>query len=133
MAQDNAQRESNYYQTNRKPKRIALDFDGVLHTYSRGWQDGTIYDEPVPGVVEAIKELGRRFELIIFTCREPVEDVFLWALKTFGMEIPVTMEKPHADMYIDDRGYFFDGDWNKAIEEINRRESEGWKGWSRTE
>ena len=27
---------------------VAFDFDGVIHRYSKGWQDGSIYDEPFP-------------------------------------------------------------------------------------
>ena len=38
-------------------KSISIDFDRVIHKYSEGWKDGTIYDEPVDGAIEAIKRL----------------------------------------------------------------------------
>jgi len=38
-------------------KTIAIDFDGVIHAYSKGWQDGSCYDVPITGVFEAIDNL----------------------------------------------------------------------------
>ena len=37
-------------------KNIAIDFDGVIHNFDKGWYDGTCYGEPLPGSLEAIKK-----------------------------------------------------------------------------
>lgn len=50
---------------------IAIDFDGVIHKYSKGWQDGKCYDEPVEGVFEAIAELMKTYTVFIFSTRSP--------------------------------------------------------------
>ena len=39
-------------------KNIAIDFDGVIHTFDKGFYDGTCYGEPLPGSLEAIKTLS---------------------------------------------------------------------------
>ena len=54
--------------SNRKDS-IAVDFDGVIHGYSGGWKDGSIYDPPVPGVREALKKLQEKFRIVIFSTR----------------------------------------------------------------
>ena len=48
-------------------KNIAIDFDGVIHDFSRGWHDGTCYGDPLPGSIQAIRELSKNFNVIIFT------------------------------------------------------------------
>lgn len=49
---------------------IAIDFDGVIHQYSKGWQDGTCYDKPVEGVFEAIESLFKQgYNVFIFSTR----------------------------------------------------------------
>lgn len=53
-------------------KTIALDFDGVIHKYSKGWQDGSIYDKPFDGVFEKIRLLmDEGFAVFVLSTRRP--------------------------------------------------------------
>ena len=36
---------------------LAIDFDGVIHKNSKGFFDGTVYDSPIAGAIDAIKEI----------------------------------------------------------------------------
>lgn len=113
-----------------KKKVIALDFDGVLHQYD-GWRDGTIYGDPVVGAVETLNRWKDKYNLVIFTCRVPIKDVREWVFEKFGFNIVVTNMKPHADLYIDDRGCRFEGDWNKTasyVEGLDRKSFSTWTG-----
>lgn len=88
-------------------KRICVDFDGVIHRYSKGYQDGSIYDEPVEGAKEAmekLKEVG--YEVIIFTTRAPIE-IIDWVQKHQIPYDDITKIKIPAMAYIDDRGIRF--------------------------
>lgn len=101
-------------------KTIALDFDGVIHRYSKGWQDGVIYDPPVDGAVEAWFQLmDNDYALAVFTCRKDLDPVRLWMHKHFDFERRIgnfyepliTNIKPSAIAYIDDRAVRFTN-WN---------------------
>ena len=50
---------------------ISVDFDGVIHTYEKGWGDGTIYGEFMPGAVIYLKRLMKKYAVIIHTARDP--------------------------------------------------------------
>jgi 5'(3')-deoxyribonucleotidase len=109
---------------NKMKKTIAIDFDGVIHKYSKGWQDGKIYDEPVEGALEAIITLLERdYKVSVFTTREDIVKVKTWIIEKSHKckelqskpylfwfdrdEFNVTNQKPIAIVYIDDRGIRF--------------------------
>jgi len=50
---------------------ISVDFDVPIHLYSRGWHDGTLYDQPTPGALEALAYLMARDSVFIHTTRIP--------------------------------------------------------------
>jgi len=51
-------------------KTIAFDFDGVIHKYSKGWQDGSVYDPVLDGWVETVQQLHQEgYNVIILTTR----------------------------------------------------------------
>ena len=41
--------------------QIGIDFDGVIHKNSKGFYDGTIYDDPIEGVEEALKAIAEHY------------------------------------------------------------------------
>lgn len=101
-------------------QNIAIDFDGVIHNFSKGWHDGTCYGEPIPGSIEAIKSLSQKFRVVIFTAKakpsRPLVNgktgkqlVEEWLDKHGILQCisEITSEKPRAWLYIDDKGYRF--------------------------
>lgn len=120
------------------PKRVstvAVDFDGVIHAYSKGWHDGTIYDGPVPGALAALHELMRHYAVFVHTTRNR-RKVASWIEQRTGYGIEcvtspwpsqrsrrfwttqncllVTNKKLPAVAYIDDRGIRFES-WPQAL------------------
>ena len=48
---------------------VGIDFDKVIHKCSKGYYDGTIYDEPVEGAYEALERLAKNYTVIVYTCK----------------------------------------------------------------
>lgn len=105
-------------------RTIAIDFDGVIHRYSKGYHDGSCYDEPMEGVEDALRYLLRDYAVFVLSTRDP-HDIQKW----FEQHLPqfetrlipkagtifwdkqgiigITNRKLPAVAYIDDRGIRF--------------------------
>ena len=109
---------------------ICIDFDGVIHDYMRGWQDGTIYGHVTPGFFEWMEKARHHFKLVIYSSRSKTDEGVIamgrWLhnernawIKAGGerdpklpLEIEFAHEKPAAWLTIDDRCVRFDGNWS---------------------
>lgn len=103
---------------------IAVDFDGVIHSYTSSWKGaGYIPDAPVPGAIEWLNKMQEKFDIVIFTTRGKwfwnrwKIKAWLWdngyteqgAETWTDLKIKVTATKPPALIYIDDRAWRFNG------------------------
>jgi hypothetical protein len=111
-------------------KTIAVDFDGVIHTYDKGWQDGSIYGDFVEGAVTGLSYLMHDYAVFIHTSRNP-RKVARWIERQSGYALECTTRVPRsrfwtrrgyllvtdrklpASAYIDDRGVRFKN-WSQA-------------------
>lgn len=103
-----------------KRKTISIDFDGVIHKYSRGFQGlDNAYDPPMEGSIESIKDLHSKGFILKILSSRPKEVIYPW-LEKYGISELITEVSNHkfpATIYIDDRGYHFK-DWKTTMEEI---------------
>jgi len=110
-------------------KTICIDFDGVIHDYSNGWQGDDVFGKPVEGAKEGLKALkDAGWTIILFTTRKATGKLYDF-LAEHDLTVDYVNWNPNqpkntsgkliADVYLDDRGVCFDGDWKKAIELIS--------------
>lgn len=112
---------------------VAVDFDGVIHKYSRGWSDGSIYDPPMAGAIEGLIALADQYAVFVHTTRD------IWQvaeyLAGYGIATSTYMDRPStfwdgretilvtnyklpAIAYIDDRAYLFNG-WGTVAKDFS--------------
>lgn len=110
-------------------KTVVFDFDGVIHNYRNGWKAPDIIDDgPVPGIRKAIadiREAGYRVVVVSARCGYPegLQAIRMW-LSDNSIEVDaVTMEKPPALCYIDDRAICFDGHPETLLNKIDNFET----------
>jgi len=115
-------------------KNLAIDFDGVIHNANKGWGDGTCYGDPLPGALEAVKQLSEKYTIVIFTAKAKADRPLVnnktgvmlvteW-LEKYNIDqyvSSITSEKPRADLYIDDNGYRFEN-WKDTLNFIKSYE-----------
>src|SRR5690606_32058853 len=91
---------------------VIFDFDGVIHSYTSGWQGATsIPDPPVPGIKEAIQQIREDYRVTVVStrCFQPggIEAIQNYLAK-HGIEVDgVTAEKVPAILTVDDRAICF--------------------------
>lgn len=109
-----------------KRSTIAVDFDGVIHSYKSGWQGRSkIPDPPVEGAIEWLWQLVQCYNVAIVSSRA---STFWsrWAMRRWlrrhsgnlyyetpggvGIEsVRITNRKVPAIVYLDDRALRFEG------------------------
>ena len=107
-------------------KTVVFDFDGVIHSYTSGWQgEDTILDPPVPGIREALKEIrDAGYEVVVVSTRcatiKGHGAIEAWLYDNGLREYidKVCKEKPPAVAYIDDRAICFDGHPEALLKKI---------------
>jgi len=116
---------------------LCLDFDGVIHSYSSGWQGADVVpDPPVDGALDFILDAREHFTVSIYSSRSSKQSGITamqgWLMshmlkhsaegggpREFGSEtiaevidsIYWATEKPPAMVTIDDRALTFTGVW----------------------
>lgn len=119
---------------------LCVDFDGVVNSYSSGWQGAdVISDPPVPGALLWLWRASQHFSINIYSSRSSqtggigamqdylrkhIEQEFLVnpeimfrdsvdeCVLVFMMRMIFPTQKPPAHLSIDDRAIQFQGDWN---------------------
>jgi len=113
--------------------QVGIDFDGVIHANSKGFYDGTVYDDPISGARTALEALSKKFVIVVYSAKARqdrmlidgktgVELIWDW-LKAHDMDSfvkEVTAEKPRAVFYIDDKAIRFNGSWDDAFLELDK-------------
>ena len=105
---------------------VALDFDGVLHANVAKWtKPSEVNDVPTEGALEAVQLYERAgLNLIVFSARandaEATRAIRTWLRDNGFPAMPITAKKVDATIYVDDRGYHFNGNNWPSVESIIR-------------
>ncbi|WP_404870987.1 hypothetical protein ACI1MP_37690 (plasmid) [Kitasatospora griseola] len=113
---------------------VGIDFDQTLVAHDRGWQNGLIYGDPIPGAIGALLLLADHRAVFVCTARpnshlaavadwvtrhsglptlvDTSQDCSYWLERGLAL---VTNRKLGAARYVDDRAVAFNGNWAEAL------------------
>lgn len=79
---------------------LCIDFDGVIHKYSKGWQNGVIYDDVVDWFFQWASNADSIFELYVYSSRSKTKEGISPMIKWFREQWHKhwMTEKSNADM-----------------------------------
>lgn len=125
-------------------KILCLDFDGVCHSYTSGWQGANVIpDPPVPDMWEFLTDVSHHFEIHIFSSRSGQPNGIVAMKKWFAENFVIhnkaignkmtfgdayiaiedwlhfPEDKPAAFVGIDDRVITFTGHWPSTTALLN--------------
>ena len=128
---------------------LCVDFDGVIHSYTNGWQGAaTVSDPPVGGALEFLEAASKAFEVHIFSSRSHqrngIAAMKSWLadelIKAKGKKADMVVisdfvnhtlkwptVKPSAMVTLDDRAITFEGEFPSI------RELLAFKPWNKKE
>jgi hypothetical protein len=102
---------------------VILDFDGVIHSYTSGWQGPAVCnDPPTDGAKQAVAALRELYRVVVCSSRchqeggiEAVRDY----LRRHDIVVDdVSNDKPPHIVVVDDRALRFNGDWDYVLNNI---------------
>jgi hypothetical protein len=106
----------------------------VIHRNSKGFHDGTIYDDVIEGSYESLEEISKKYKIVLFTCKANpnrpkvnektgIELVEEWLREhdMYKFVEKVVWGKPNAKFYIDDKGIRFTN-WKQTLEDMENYE-----------
>lgn len=108
-------------------KILCVDFDGVIHSYTSGWQGADkVSDPPVQNAFATLEMyLDNQFKVCIYSSRSRQENGIEAMKKWFIQhgfkrisELEFPTQKPAAWMTIDDRAFCFCGTF-PTVDELN--------------
>lgn len=105
---------------------VAVDFDGTIHPYTKGWIGSTPEDEPpIDGAIEFLAQLrSDGYRVVIFSTRcdnpEGLKATVRWLDKWSIPYDAVTCQKIPAVAYVDDRAVPYLGNWEDARAGVDR-------------
>lgn len=103
-----------------KRKTLAVDFDGVIHKYSKGFQGlDNAYDPPMEGAREVLQRLKDKGYVLKIMSSRPALVIEEWLVKYEMSDLfdKVSNSKFAATVYLDDRGFHFTN-WENVEERL---------------